>query len=212
MKIIVGLGNPGEKYESTRHNLGFLVLDRLLKDCAPVNVSNWKKETKFKSEVVELPIHGVDEKILLVRPQTYMNNSGMAVQLLSTFYKLSPEDFWIVHDELDLPLGTLKIRFGGAAAGHHGVENIIEQLGSDKFWRFRLGIGHVLHNARETDDDGKSHALGRVKVRNVEDYVIGDFIGKDRTEAKKMIKHASDALQIAIEKGLEVAQNRFNTK
>jgi PTH1 family peptidyl-tRNA hydrolase len=199
MKIIVGLGNPGEKYESTRHNLGFLVLDRLLKDCAPVNVSNWKKETKFKSEVVELPIHGVDEKILLVRPQTYMNNSGMAVQLLSTFYKLSPEDFWIVHDELDLPLGTLKIRFGGAAAGHHGVENIIEQLGSDKFWRFRLGIGHVLHNARETDDDGKSHALG-------------DFIGKDRTEAKKMIKHASDALQIAIEKGLEVAQNRFNTK
>jgi peptidyl-tRNA hydrolase, PTH1 family len=212
MKIIVGLGNPGEKYEGTRHNLGFLVLDRLLKDCASVKESNWKKEAKFKSEVVELPIEGIDEKILLVRPQTYMNNSGMAVQLVTSFYKLPPEDLWIVHDDLDLPLSTLKIRFGGAAAGHHGVENIIEQIGTDKFWRFRLGIGHILHSARETDADGKSHALGRVKVRNVEEYVIGDFTGKDRTEAKKMIKHASDALQTALEKGLEVAQNRFNTK
>lgn len=210
MKIIVGLGNPGEKYETTRHNLGFLTLDRLLKDCAPVEKSEWKNEPKLKSQVAEITCSGIDEKILLIKPQTYMNNSGMAVQLVSSFYKVSPEDVWVVYDELDLPLGTLKIRFGGAAAGHHGVENIIEQLGTDAFWRFRLGIGHTSH--KDLDGDGKGDRVGNRKIRNVEDYVIGEFSEHDYTEAKKMIKHASEALQCALEKSMETAQNRFNTK
>jgi PTH1 family peptidyl-tRNA hydrolase len=139
-----------------------------------------------------------------------MNNSGMAVSLIATFYKVPPEDFCIIYDELDLPLGTLKIRFGGAAAGHKGVENIMEQLGTDKFWRFRLGIGHM----RQTKgpEEGKKLILGRVKMRDVEDYVLGEFEGKDRTEAKKMVKHASQAVEVALEKGLDVAMNRYNTK
>lgn len=139
-----------------------------------------------------------------------MNNSGMAVQLISSFYKVPPEDIWVVYDELDLPLGTLKIRFGGAAAGHRGVESVIDMLGTDAFWRFRLGIGVSQHKDR--DGDGKGDRVGNRKVTNVEAYVLGEFIGKDYTEAKKMIKHASDALQCALEKGLETAQNRFNTK
>lgn len=213
MKLIVGLGNPGEKYEGTRHNLGFLVLDRLLKDTESVEKSVWQTEKKFKSDIVQLRFKdktGQEEQILLVKPNTYMNNSGMAVSLVTSFYKLSPDDIWIVHDELDLPLGSIKIRFGGAAAGHRGVENIMQVLGTDKFWRFRLGIGQSQH--RDKNEDGKEHALGRIKVRNAEEYVLGAFIGKEYTEAKKMVKHASDAIEVALKKGLETAQNRFNTK
>src|SRR5690606_24145099 len=106
--------------------------------------------------------------------------------------------------------GSTKIRFGGAAAGHRGVENIIEQLGTDKFWRFRLGIGQS--RTKDVDGDGKADRIGGTKLRNVEEYVLGELGGKDYTEAKKMIKHASEAIQCALEKGLESAQNRFNTK
>lgn len=213
MKIIVGLGNPGEKYADTRHNLGFLVLDRFLKDAASVEKSVWNSEEKFKSDVVQFRFKnkdGEEEQVLLIKPKTFMNNSGMAVSLVTSFYKVTPEDLWIVHDELDLPLGSMKIRFGGAAAGHKGVENVMQQLGTDKFWRFRLGIGHIRHRGRS--DDGREHAIGRMRMHDVEEYVLGSFEGKDRTEAKKMVKHASDALETALKKGLQVAQNRFNTK
>jgi len=213
MKIIVGLGNPGEKYVNTRHNLGFLVLDRFLKDSSSVERSVWKIEEKFKSDVAQLRLNntaGEEEPVLLVKPRTFMNNSGMAVQLVASFYKLSPENLWIIHDDLDLPLGSMKIRFGGAAAGHRGVENIINVLGTDKFWRFRLGIGAMRHSSR--GDDGKGHAISKAKINDVEDYVLGTFEGKDHTEAKKMVKHASEALGVALKKGLEAAQNRFNTK
>jgi peptidyl-tRNA hydrolase, PTH1 family len=210
MKIIVGLGNPGEKYEATRHNLGFSVLDHFLKDYAPVEKQN---EAKFKSDIATLiwdsKTNG-EEKVLLVKPKTYMNNSGMAVELVASFYKVSPEDLWIVHDELDLPLGTLKIRFGGAAAGHHGVEDIMEKLGTDKFWRFRMGIGHMRRTSH--DEEGRERPVGRMKMEGVDDYVLGPFEGKSQTEAKKMVKHSSEALETALEKGLKVAQNRFNTK
>lgn len=210
MKVLVGLGNPGEQYETTRHNLGFLVVDRLLKDVASVDESNWRSEAKLQSLVADLPIKGVEEKVLLVKPQTFMNNSGIAVKIITSLYKIPTEDVWVVYDDLDLLLGTLKIRFGGAAAGHHGVENIIDQLGTDSFWRFRLGIGQSQH--KDTSEDGQTKPVGRMKVRNVEEFVLGDFVGKDWTEAKKTIKHTSEALQCALQKGLEVAQNRFNTK
>lgn len=142
MKLIVGLGNPGEKYENTRHNLGFLVLDHLLKDLGTSKIE-WDSSNKLKSDIALFTLH--KEKVILAKPQTYMNNSGMAVQLLKDFYKVEPEDLWIVYDELDLPLGSIKIRFGGAAAGHHGVESIMEAIGTDKFWRYRLGISATTH-------------------------------------------------------------------
>ena len=205
MKLIVGLGNPGEKYLATRHNLGFMVVDQFLKDFMPVQTTSWQDDKKLKSDVAKLewkPKTGKLESTILVKPKTFMNNSGMAVGLISVFYKINPADIWIVYDELDLPLGHMKIRLGGAAAGHCGVESIIEQLGTDAFWRFRMGIGMAQNH----------DTVAKHKVINAEDYVLGGFIGKDRSEIKKLIKHGSDALQTALEKGLPSAMNRFNTK
>jgi peptidyl-tRNA hydrolase, PTH1 family len=144
MKLIVGLGNPGEKYENTRHNVGFMVLEHLLKNLEPVNKSNWATDKKLKSEIFSLEYKtkkGESEKIILAKPLTYMNNSGLAISLIMSYYKIKPIDVWVVHDELDLPLGFIKIRFGGGAAGHHGIESIMEIIKTDKFWRFRMGIG-----------------------------------------------------------------------
>ena len=205
MKLIVGLGNPGEKYEDTRHNLGFLVLDHLLKELNSSKI-DWEKSTKLKSEILPFTLITKDkreEKLLLARPQTFMNNSGMSVHLIMDFYKIEPQDLWVVYDELDLPLGSIKIRFGGAAAGHHGVESIMEAVGTDKFWRFRLGIG--------TSHD-KTHALGRQEVHDAKDYVLDTFHAGEAGKARELIKHASNAIQCALEKGIESAMNRFNTK
>lgn len=204
MKLIIGLGNPGTKYESTRHNVGFMVLEHLLKDLEPVNKSNWDKSEKLKSEVYVLdyqPKHGDSEKVILARPQTYMNNSGMAVRLVAQFHKVKPEDIWIVYDELDLPLGSMKIRQGGGAAGHHGVESIMESIKSDKFFRFRMGIG--LSKAHDE--------LAKHKVKG-EDIVLKGFRGGEASKARVMIKRGSKALQQALEGGIESAQNQFNTK
>ena len=199
MKLIVGLGNPGEKYENTRHNLGFLVLDHLLKDLGTSKIE-WDHPTKLKSDIAMFTIK--EEKALLAKPQTFMNNSGMAVQLLKDFYKVEPEDLWIVYDELDLPVGSMKIRFGGAAAGHHGVESIMEAIGTDKFWRFRLGIG-ATHDKSE---------VGKHDFKNAKEYVLDTFRSNEVGKARELVKHASEALQSAMEKGMETAMNRFNTK
>lgn len=197
MKLIVGLGNPGEKYEQTRHNLGFMVVDRFLKDFETVEKSVWKESEKFKSWIVDLnwqPKEGEMERLILAKPQTYMNNSGMAVGLIASFYKIAPQDVWVVHDELDLPIGAMRIRFGGAAAGHHGVESVIESLGTDKFWRFRLGIG-------------SEHFAG-----GVEDYVLSPFGEAGYGKVRELIEHSSEAISFALEKGLEKAMNKCNTK
>lgn len=204
MKLIVGLGNPGVKYESTRHNVGFMVIEHLLKDLAPVNKSNWDKNEKLKSEVYIFdyqPKTGEGEKVILVKPLTYMNNSGMAVSLVSKFYKVKPSDIWIVHDELDLPLGSMKIRLGGSGAGNHGVESVIGSLGTDKFYRFRMGIGL----SREHKE------MAKHKV-NAQDYVLTNFHGAEKSKARALVKRGSKALVGALEKGIESAQNQFNTK
>jgi PTH1 family peptidyl-tRNA hydrolase len=164
MKLIVGLGNPGLKHEKTRHNLGFIIVDAFLKDFSTSTQNLWKAEKKFQSEIAEInwqPKTTKAEKLILVKPLTYMNGSGSAVSLISKFYKISPEDIWIIHDEIDLLLGGMKIRFAGASAGHKGVQSIIEHLGTDKFWRFRIGIG-VQHE--------KVHDR---RVKAIDNYVLG---------------------------------------
>jgi len=204
MKLIVGLGNPGSKYESTRHNIGFLVIDHLLKDLEPVSKSNWDKNDKLKSEIYIFeyqPKIGKLEKVILAKPLTYMNNSGMAVSLISNFYKIKPKDIWIIHDEFDLPLGAMKIRSGGSGAGHHGVESIIDALKSDKFYRFRMGIGLANNKAEKPKFRIKSNEL-----------VLKGFRGNEASKARVMIKRGSKALQMALEKGIESSQNQFNTK
>lgn len=213
MKLIVGLGNPGEKYTHTRHNFGFMVVERFLKDFETLDHTVWTVNEKVKSDIAIInwqPKVGSLERVVLAKPRTYMNNSGLAVSLLAAFYKIEPSAIWVVYDELDLPLGAMKIRFGGAAAGHHGVESIMEKLGTDKFWRFRMGIGTThQHQGR---DDGKQHAIGRQKVKNAEDFVLDTFGHGEQGKIRELIKHGSNALQLALEKGIEASMNRYNTK
>lgn len=201
MKLIVGLGNPGEKYESTRHNLGFQAIDHLLKDTHSAKEAVWTKSAKLKSEIAT--IDSETEKVILAKPQAYMNNSGLSVSLLLNYYKVDPSDLWIVYDELDLPVGSMKIRFGGAAAGHHGVESVMEKIGTDKFWRFRLGIG-ASHD--------KEHPIGRQNIKKAKEFVLGGFGTGDKGKVRELIKHASKALQMALDKGIEASMNRFNTR
>jgi PTH1 family peptidyl-tRNA hydrolase len=129
-----------------------------------------------------------------------MNGSGVAVSLISKFYKIPPGDIWVIHDEIDLPLGGMKIRFGGASAGHKGVESIIEHLGTDKFWRFRIGIGTQHEKVHDK------------KIRAIDNYVLGEFSEGEKGKAREIIKKSMKAIEDALEKGLEKAMNRFNTK
>jgi len=131
MKLVVGLGNPGKKYERCRHNAGFIILDKFSKE----NKLKWEKSLKFESYIAE---YG---DLILVKPQTFMNNSGIAVSKILNFYKISPSDIVVIHDDVDLPLGSVKKQRGKNAAGHHGVEDIIEKIGTKDFWRIRVGIG-----------------------------------------------------------------------
>lgn len=209
MKLIVGLGNPGDRYARTRHNLGFMAVEQFLKDFEPVKKTVWEDNASLKSDIVELdwqPRHGKLEQTVLAKPKTYMNNSGLAVREILR-YKDPPagglSDIWVVHDDIDLPFGALRIRFGGAAAGHHGVESIMKELGTDKFWRFRLGIGIRRDH---------SHPVSRLRVKNAEEYVLSDFTSRERGKVKDLLKRSSNAIQTALEEGLEVAMNRFNTK
>jgi PTH1 family peptidyl-tRNA hydrolase len=203
MKLIVGLGNPGLKHEKTRHNLGFMIVNAFLKDFSSSAQSLWREEKKFKSELAEInwqPKKGLAQKVILVKPLTYMNASGLTVSSIAKFYKIDPEDIWIIHDEVDLPLGGMKIRFGGASAGHKGVESIIKNLGTDKFWRFRIGIG------------AQRGKIQTKKVKAIDNYVLGEFSESERGKAREIIKKGMKAIEDALEKGLEKAMNRFNTK
>ena len=204
MKLIVGLGNPGEKYVKVRHNLGFMVVDEFIKKMdggrwkIGVEDGNWKMEEKFKSEILRFAQN--DSEILLAKPQTYMNNSGMAVRVISSEFGVGSEDIIIIHDDLDLPLGKIKIRLGGAAAGHHGVESIINSIGTDKFIRIRLGVG----NLKTLSSEHKGASV------SAEKFVLESFMHSEKPKVKHMIKQAQKALETLLEKGLEKAQNQFN--
>lgn len=181
MKLLVGLGNPGEKYEKVRHNLGFTVLDQFVADRLPTTDYSklWTNESKFKAEVCRLK----SEDLVLVKPQTYMNNSGLAVKLLTTYYKIPTTDVIVIHDDLDILLGKFKIRLGGAGGGHHGVESIIEAIG-DNFWRVRLGIGN------ERSHSGEHNRI----AFNAEHFVLEPFMPGEKSKVKHMIKQAIEAI------------------
>jgi PTH1 family peptidyl-tRNA hydrolase len=134
MKLIVGLGNPGKKYQDTRHNAGAWWVERLAHSVK----ATLREEGKFHGRVARV---AATESWLLL-PDTFMNHSGRAVAALATFYKIAPADILVAHDELDLPPGAVKLKFGGGSGGHNGLKDIAEQLGSNDFWRLRLGIGH----------------------------------------------------------------------
>ena len=133
MRLVVGLGNPGKKYERTRHNAGFWWVEKLARD----NKAVFRTEAKFHGQVAKL---GGDTWLLM--PDTYMNLSGRSIASLASFYKIEPHEILVVHDELDLPPGTVKLKLGGGFSGHNGLKDIAEHLGASEFWRLRLGIGH----------------------------------------------------------------------
>jgi len=192
MKLIVGLGNPGKEYENTRHNAGFMVVEKIRFD---LNFPDWQSSNRFKAFVSEGQI--AEEKIILVQPQTFMNLSGQSVFLLANFYKIGPEDIWVIHDDLDLELGRMKISFGEhSGGGHKGIESIIDSLGSKKFPRFRIGISTSEKEIGTLD----SSAFVLQKFNKDEKKIINEVIAK-----------VKDSVILAAEKGLEAAMNKYNS-
>ncbi|MFP4639760.1 MAG: aminoacyl-tRNA hydrolase [Guyparkeria sp.] len=139
IKLIVGLGNPGQKYDDTRHNAGFWAVDAI----AEALGGRWTEERKFSGAVARVPVDGTDLRLL--KPATFMNRSGQSVGPLANFFKIAPEEILVIHDELDLPPGRMRLKRGGGHGGHNGLKDIQAALGSADFWRLRIGIGHPGH-------------------------------------------------------------------
>ena len=186
--MIVFLGNPGQQYEGTRHNAGFRVGD-LLADRYGVKI----RRLKNRALTGECTIGG--QKVLFVKPQTYMNLSGEAVRPLADFYKLSPDRILVISDETALPPGRIRLRTGGSAGGHNGLKSIIQHLGTDAFPRLRLGVGAPPH----PDQD-------------MADWVLGSFHGEDLKLIEQASEKAADAIECCVTKGIDQAMNQYNSK
>jgi PTH1 family peptidyl-tRNA hydrolase len=194
MKIIVGLGNPGKKFEKTRHNLGFMVLDRF---AGKNKFPKFKIKKEFLATVSEKKIG--KEKIILAKPQTFMNNSGLAIKRILKKLRTSnieplTSNLWVIHDDLDLPLGKIKISFGRGSAGHKGVQSIIEEIGTKEFARLRIGIGTTNNKT----------------ANNRKDFVLQKFDKKEEKILKGVIEMACRAIEMAIKEGIEKAMSEFN--
>ena len=182
--LVVGLGNPGREHERDRHNVGFMVVDEL----ARRHGGSFKQ--KFNGRIGEVRIG--DARLALLKPETYMNESGNAVQPAARFYKVSPEKLLVVHDEVDLDTGRLQARRGGGLAGHNGLRSIAGRLGGPDFLRLRIGVGRP----------------GRGDPRDVADYVLSAFAPED--DAESLVAAAADAVEALAVDGLEDVQRRFN--
>jgi peptidyl-tRNA hydrolase, PTH1 family len=187
MRLVAGLGNPGREYSRNRHNIGFMVVDEL---SHRHRVEAFRG--KYGGEVAQGEIAG--QRIVLLKPMEYMNLSGRAVQRAAAFYQIEPADLVVVHDEIDLELGRMKLKVGGGHAGHNGIRSIIQELGTPEFTRVRLGVG------RPAGQKG-----------NVANYVLGDFGKAEQTEAEILIKEAADAVEDILTKGTLLAMNRWNS-
>lgn len=187
MKIIAGLGNPGKRYRWTRHNLGFQVVDALSDRWS----GSWKR-SRFKGEIASCLFH--DAEYLLVKPHTFMNRSGDCIAPLLYTYKCGPSDLLVLHDDLDLPFASLRIKRSGGDGGHRGVRSIIDSLEANDFVRFRLGIGRP---APETDPT---------------DYVLDPWNREEREKLPQVIEHVLEAIESLLVEGVEAAMNRYHPK
>jgi PTH1 family peptidyl-tRNA hydrolase len=183
--LIIGLGNPGREYRETRHNVGFMLLDRL-------SVKLKTRFTRLQSKALVASANYQERKIILAKPQTFMNLSGQSVHGLMRFYKLPLENLLIAHDDLDLPVGTIRIRPDGGSAGQKGMISTIERLGTDEFPRLRLGIGRP---------PGQMQAP---------DYVLQDFSNADLTLISETLNRAVEAALTWVTAGLDAAMNKYN--
>jgi len=186
MILIVGLGNPGAKYENTRHNIGFIAVDLLLKKLASVDSSVWEESKKFNCFLAK-----VENDLLLVKPLSFMNSSGEVVAKLIRFYKISRLGLYVIHDDIDLPLGKIKISSKHGSAGHKGVESVIAAVGDNNFVRIRIGVG------------------GNKKV-DAEKYVLAEFEKVEEPKIRKVVKKAAEAMETILKEGVERAANGFN--
>lgn len=185
-QLIVGLGNPGAKYENTRHNIGFTVLDELAR--------SWQislaEQKKFQGWFGEGTIAG--RKVRLLKPSTYMNNSGQAIRAVVDWYKLDPEAVLVVYDDMDLPVGKLRMRLSGSAGGQNGMKSAIAHLGTQKFPRLRVGIG-------SKSQDAVSH-------------VLGSFVPGEKVIMQEVVRLSSDAIAASLREGVEKAMNLYNNR
>lgn len=185
MKLIIGLGNPGEEYENIRHNIGFIVADKIAKG----SDSKFSFEKKFNAEVAKSRF--ADKPVILAKPWTFVNKSGEAARKLRLFYKTKPEDIIVVHDDLDIEFGEFKLSFAKDSGGHRGVQNIIDNLKTNKFWRLRIGTANRrLTTARHNPLKAKREAVGH--------FVLSKFTPAEQAEVKKTIKKALERLSTAI--------------
>lgn len=184
--LLVCLGNPGDKYENTRHNVGFMVADEIGERLrVPI------QKLKYKALTNTVTLGG--QKVLVMKPVTYMNLSGEAVRQAVDFYKVAPDHVLVVSDDTSLAVGKLRIRKGGSAGGHNGLKNIIQHLGTDQFSRLRLGVGEKPH----PDYD-------------LADWVLGKFQGEDKKQMDAAVKKAADAIECILSQGLDKGMNKFN--
>jgi PTH1 family peptidyl-tRNA hydrolase len=187
--LVVGLGNPGPRYAGTRHNVGFLVLD-LLAERVGGSFKARRAAGGAAADVVETRLAGLS--VVLAKPRSFMNESGGPVAAVSRFYKVAVEQITVVHDDLDLPFDTLRLKRGGGEGGHNGVRSMVSALGSPEFARVRVGIGRP---------PGRQDAA---------DFVLRDFSATERHALPLLIDRAADAVEALLAKGLEAAQNEFN--
>ena len=182
MFLIVGLGNPGQEYRNTRHNIGFMVLDKLASTCG----FSFEESRPFKAHVVKTVLHG--QNVIFVKPQTYMNLSGQAVTAAANFYKIPPQNILVICDDLSLELGTLRLRQKGSSGGQKGLENIINLLGTNEVLRLRLGIG-----PKPDFIDAKSYVLG--KFPKTQEALLHTVLTKAQSTVEKLFKENFNSAQ-----------------
>ncbi|TBR59804.1 aminoacyl-tRNA hydrolase [Westiellopsis prolifica IICB1] len=192
-QLIVGLGNPEPKYDQTRHNIGFAALDVLSRSWQIPLAEN----RKFQGEYGE-GIAPTKDKIRLLKPLTYMNRSGQAIQAVTSWYKLPPESVLVIYDEMDLPLGKTRLRLSGSAGGHNGMKSAIAHLGTQNFPRLRIGIGRP-KNGTNGDEE------------NTVSYVLGKFSSTETKFVSEVLNFVCECVELCLEQGVEKAMNRCNS-
>ncbi|MEO7300924.1 MAG: aminoacyl-tRNA hydrolase [Verrucomicrobiota bacterium] len=186
MFLIVGLGNPGREYARTRHNAGFLVVEKLAENWK----ADWTAEKKFSSRLAKIERGG--NKFVLCEPQTFMNASGTAVKSLSEYFHLRPENILLAVDDADLPFGEIRLRGSGSSGGHHGLESVAQHLGTSDFPRLRIGIGR------------------KDSVRQITNYVLGKFAKEETELLEKILARAAEQIECWASAGIARAMNQFN--